>query len=361
MKKVGILTFHNVINYGGVLQCMALQDFLQTCNYEVEVINYKSKHIDANNKLINFSSMPYLIKSILTFPFNYIRKTKYNKFIKNNLNLTNEIKNYDELKKLCEETYDYIIIGSDQVWNSEITGKESDVYFLENINVKKLSYAASTGDDKISDINRIIKNNSDFVAISVREESTYKKLLSKNIKAELNIDPTLLLKTDYWNTKTTIATVNNDNCLLLYILGKNDKINQFCDFIRKEKKIKNIYTFSKQKFGIKGIKSIATSGPLEFLNYFKSSKYILTNSFHGTVFSIIFKKEFFVMLPPKRPERIISLLNKLGLENRIIYDIENLTEIIKDKIDYENIDKKLEDERNKSFKYITKVIGGKIK
>ena len=67
------------------------------------------------------------------------------------------------------------------------------------------------------------------------------------------------------------------------------------------------------------------------------------------------------MLPPKRPERIISLLNKLGLENRIIYDIENLTEIIKDKIDYENIDKKLEDERNKSFKYITKVNGGKIK
>ena len=66
------------------------------------------------------------------------------------------------------------------------------------------------------------------------------------------------------------------------------------------------------------------------------------------------------MLPAKRPERIISLLNKLGLENRIIYDVENLKEIIKDKIDYKNIDKKLEDERNKSLKYITKVIGGKI-
>lgn len=67
------------------------------------------------------------------------------------------------------------------------------------------------------------------------------------------------------------------------------------------------------------------------------------------------------MLPSKRPERIISLLNKLGLENRIIYDVENLKEIIKDKIDYKNIEKKLEDERNKSLKYITKVIGGKIK
>jgi len=147
----------------------------------------------------------------------------------------------------------------------------------------------------------------------------------------------------------------------LYILGKNDKIAQLSNFIRKEKKLEKIYTFSKQKFGIDGIKSIATSGPLEFLNYFKSSKYILTNSFHGTVFSIIYKKEFFVMLPAKRPERIISLLNKLGLENRIIYDVENLKEIIKDKIDYKNIDKKLEDERNKSLKYITKVIGGKIK
>ena len=146
----------------------------------------------------------------------------------------------------------------------------------------------------------------------------------------------------------------------MYILGGNDKIAQLSNFIRKEKKLEKIYTFSKQKFGIDGIKSIATSGPLEFLNYFKSSKYILTNSFHGTVFSIIYKKEFFVMLPAKRPERIISLLNKLGLENRIIYDVENLKEIIKDKIDYKNIDKKLEDERNKSLKYITKVIGGKI-
>ena len=78
MKKIGILTFHNVINYGGVLQCMALQDFLKTYNYEVEVINYKSKHIGKNNKLINFSSMSNLIKSVLTLPFNYIRKKRYN-------------------------------------------------------------------------------------------------------------------------------------------------------------------------------------------------------------------------------------------------------------------------------------------
>lgn len=74
MKKIGILTFHNVINYGGVLQCMALQDFLEYYNYEVEVINYKSKHISENNKLIKLSSIPDLIKSALTLPFNYIRK-----------------------------------------------------------------------------------------------------------------------------------------------------------------------------------------------------------------------------------------------------------------------------------------------
>ena len=103
------------------------------------------------------------------------------------------------------------------------------------------------------------------------------------------------------------------------------------------------------------------SGPIVFLNLMKYAEYVFVQSFHGTVFSIIYKKEFFVMLPSKRPERIISLLNKLGLENRIIYDVENLKEIIKDKIDYKNIEKKLEDERNKSLKYITKVIGGKIK
>ena len=359
MGKIGILTFHNVINYGGVLQCMALQDFLKSYNYEVEVINYKSKHISENNKLIKCSSMPNLIKSFLTFPFNYVRKKRYNRFIKNNLVLTTEVKSYKKLKKLCEENYDYVIVGSDQVWNSEITGEEAGIYFLENVNVNKLSYAASTGDDKIKDINRIIENYRKFKAVSVREESTYKKLLSQDINVELNIDPTFLLKNDYWNTKTSEDGVTSENSLLLYILGKNDKIPQFCHNIKKQKNIEKIYTFSKQKFGVKGIKSIATSGPLEFLNHFRTSKYILTNSFHGTVFSIIFKKDFFVMLPEKRPERLISLLNKLGLENRIISDVENLNKIINDKIDYKNIEKKLEDERNKSLKYITKVIGGK--
>ena len=168
--RIGILTFHNVINYGGTLQCLALQTFLKKNGYNAKIINYQSKNIEKANALIKKNNFKSLIKSIITFLPNSIRYIRYEKFIKQNLILTNKIYNYDELKKEIEDNFDIIIVGSDQVWNDEIINTEKNIYFLKDINIEKISYAASTGNDSETSLKNIFDNSNFFYKISVREE-----------------------------------------------------------------------------------------------------------------------------------------------------------------------------------------------
>lgn len=358
MKNVGILTFHNAVNYGGVLQCYALQEFLKQQEIEVEVLNYQSEHIKRANRLFKFNNPKNIVKSLVTFPLNFCRKRRYFKFINYSLNLSKKLNNYNELKEYCEKNFDYIIVGSDQVWNSELTGDEKKIYFLEGINVKKVSYAASTGDNKIEDIEKIIENYKNFCAISVREESTKEILENKGYKVNLNIDPTLLFNDKMW--KKCLKNERNDNkeYLLLYILNPDKMIKDVVEKIVKKIDLKTIFTFSKKKFGVKSAKSVATSGPVEFISYFKNASFVLTNSFHAVAFSIIFRKDFFVILPSKRPERITSLLNLLGLENRIVKNIDGLDNQLKNSVNYSKIDKVLNNETKLAKDYISKAIKG---
>lgn len=357
-KRIGILTFHNVINYGGVLQCYALQEFLKKLGAEVQVIKYNSIHIKKANQLINSSGVKNLIKSILAFPLNFKRMKNYQKFINYNLNLSKEINSYEELKKYCEKELDCVIVGSDQVWNSDITQKENKIYFLEGINVEKVSYAASTGDNKKDDLNLISKNYPQFTAISVREESTKKLLLKINsdYKISVNVDPVLLINTKTWYQKVSQSKKMNEKFLLLYILNPDYRIKPISKIITTQKKLNKIYTFSKKKFGVKNAKSIATSGPLEFLKYFCNATFVLTNSFHATVFSIIFKKEFFVILPSKRPERIKDILKLFHLEDRIINSPDEAKDKINKAINYTKINETINLEVKKSKEYLQSII-----
>ena len=126
--------------------------------------------------------------------------------------------------------------------------------------------------------------------------------------------------------------------------------------ITTQKKLNKIYTFSKKKFGVKNAKSIATSGPLEFLKYFCNATFVLTNSFHATVFSIIFKKEFFVILPSKRPERIKDILKLFHLEDRIINSPDEAKDKINKAINYTKINETINLEVKKSKEYLQSII-----
>ena len=184
----------------------------------------------------------------------------------------------------------------------------------------------------------------------MREYSTEKKLKELNLPVTVNLDPTLILDTEEWLKLTT--SKNKTSSLVLYMLNTDDRIKQYVQKISSFKKISKIYTFSKQKFGLKHIKSLATSGPNEFITHLYNSSFVFTNSFHGTVFAIILKKEFVVILPKKRPERIMSLLKKIGLENRIVNNIDDLEKVLKQSISFDNVEKVLNLEKGKTERYI---------
>ena len=359
MKKIGVLTFHNPINYGGILQAYALQTFLKKNNFDCEIINYNSMHIKRSNSLIfnqgKKTSTKTIIKNLITIIPNVVRKKNYNKFIRRNLYLSERIEKKDFVS-YCNNNYESIIVGSDQVWNVDITKDEKDIYFLKNIQCNKNSYAASAGTDSKENIDAILNNTKKFNNISIREESTCKILRDKGVNVEQNVDPVILLKSEEWSKFSyNIKDKNKSGYILLYILEENKNIKKIAEKIKDIYKIDKIKTFSKKKYGIKKIKSIGTSGPKEFLNAFYNSKVVLTNSFHGTVFSIIFKKDFYVLLPNKRSERIVSILRLFGLENRIVSNINDISRIYLEGIDYENVDKMLQAERSKTLKYLKKL------
>lgn len=357
MKKIGILTFHNAINYGAVLQCFALQETIKKVNNDVTIINYQSKNIKNSNKLLHFDNLKLFIKDFVFLPYNIVKKRKFDTFLNENLNLSNKIK-HDSFDENVNQNYDIVIVGSDQVWNSKLVDKEEDVYFFKNIKVEKNSYSASVGNLTTKNLENIKEMTKDFKNVSVREEDLKEALVEKyNLVVEHTLDPTLLLTKNDWEC-SMVKDKNKvkDNYVLIYLLQQNSLFESIANYLIDNNFVKKAYTFSKKKLGIANISNKITAGPIEFVNMFYNSSYVVTNSFHGLAFSIIFEKQFFVLLPNEREGRLVSLLKKLKLENRIIKQIEDIPKVSKDIIDYNKVKSMLEKERINSINYIKKIL-----
>jgi hypothetical protein len=364
MKKIGILTFHLAHNYGAVLQSYALQNVLSKEEYEVNIINYYNKRIYSRYKVICpirknlIKYLKIIIKDIPYYKMKSKRYSAFNSFINKNLKLT---KKYNS-KKMLEKSnlkYDVIIAGSDQIWNKNIVGELSDIYTLNfRCSAKKISYAASIGD-----ISQIKKNKNEYKsklknisALSVRESDAQQELektLKKDIKCVL--DPTLLLSKDEWNEYIKQAKNKNikQRYILAYVVEPDEEYVKIVNYLS-EKTGLGIIHFDKKNPGFKNIiKSSFEEGPLEFVNYIKNAEYVVATSFHATVFSIIYNKNFFIIPHRKTGARVVDLVNKLGVEDRIYYDIDSFQKTdYNKKIQWDKIEKKLKEEREISKKWL---------
>lgn len=355
--KIGIITYHFAINYGAVLQCYALSKFLESKGYEIEVINYVNSKQKRNNDVIKHDDgIKSLIANCLLLPFRGKIKNKKYKFetFVNKIKLSKEIQNIDELKEyINSNNFNVIISGSDQVFNPKID--DFDLAFLLpfDINCKKVSYAASTGNANTADINKLKKYLDKFDRLSIREVNDLEKF--RNIDRNINVvcDPTLLLSKNDW--KMLSSAEGDSNYLLCYFLHKDLFKKEFmvAKKIAKEKhlKIKIINSRYSKNSLRKG--TIFDCGPEEFIDLFANADYICTDSFHGTVFSLIFEKKFlcFDTSKNKNDSRRKNLLLNTDMIDAL-YLIDSEKDFNKISYDYINCRKKIKNMQKDALDFL---------
>lgn len=329
-KKIGLVTFHNVYNYGGVLQAYALCEFIKVNNYNIECIDYLQPTLTSKYEHKIYDSKKSLKDNVSHFFKYYILKIGVPKEKK----IKNFIKEYIPLSKVSWRSeidaekfgkkYDVIISGSDQIWNPQFTGNKLDDIYLLNFgkdDVKRIAYASSAGAFTFSNQDREILNErlSKFNNIGVREEFLQQQLKTfLNKEVNVVLDPTLLL------TPTQYRTIENpingipSKYVLLYTFDNNSTCISLAKKIAKKLNCDVVFISNQYKKHEEIKYSLNNVGPREFVWLFDNASFVVTNSFHGTTFSIIFRKDFYSIYKKSNPYRVANLLKKINLTERLI-------------------------------------------
>lgn len=372
-KRVGILTFHKSLNYGSALQAYALLSKLGELGYEAEIIDYKQYNyeflytilrapvslLNIKYNIIHLCFLRTLLKRQKAFPsfwgkYFYLSSKKY--------------QHGDDMRILGDE-YDVIICGSDQIWNPN-AGDFDRNYFLPEIkNAVKVSYAASlNGSDLASaPISKKLKQYLlEFDALSVRENSgreTLDKFLNGKKKVSVVLDPTLLYQKEKYDTIVSPRLVSEKYIFFYSVNFKKDAV-QAAENLSKRTGLP-VYTL----FAGRGNKQILKAkrkfhfmrdavGPEDFLSLLKHADYVVTNSFHGTAFSIIYEKKFYSIGCTDESgmiqydERICDGLSLLGLTDRFITKEEIKSIDVDAPIKFEQVQERRNREIHRSITYI---------
>lgn len=363
--KVGILTLPLHTNYGGILQAYALQTVLERMGHEVCLIEKKRKLLPFPLWKAPFVYGKRILRNLAGHPFPIFYEQKINrerpvvsqstdkfinKYIKRRI-----VDDYSDIK---ETDFDAIVVGSDQIWRPKYFHEieHSFLDFTEGWNIKRIAYAASFGTDIWEYTNVQTNHCKKFVKcfddVSVREKSGV-DLCHEHlaVRAEHVLDPTILLsKKDYICLFENIATKQSNGTLLNYILDETPEKVALIDMIAQGKRL--------QPFRVNAVKDI--NQPIEkriapsveqWLRGFYDAEFVVTDSFHACVFSILFNKPFFAMGNASRGmSRFMSLLTSFGLEDRLITDISEYTENVS--IDWNKVNSLLNEYRKYSLDFL---------
>lgn len=357
--KIGIITFHFPINYGAVLQVYALYKTLTDMGHDVEIIDYQPVY---HKKKFQWQWKNCgIVSTNLIYPF---LTRKFNLFRNTALKLTP--KRYRNIGELVDDPprKDAYICGSDQVWNPDLTQFDT-AYFLEfgPKDTKRIAYAGSIGRTTLTQDQQdfLRPHFQKFDYLSSREQSGTK--LINDIcgrQAAWVLDPTFLI-----NDYTTVIEpyyLKSKKYILLINLQENPLLNLTANFIRQELKLPiivlNNYSFKFWKQ--KGKRCFP--GPFEYLSAIANAKFVVTNSFHGTVFSILLKKSFITTAlsgsAVQRNSRMTGLLDLCGLATHFLehYSEPVIKKLIRAEYDWEQINNSINEQRQNSLLFLTSAL-----
>ena len=378
MKKTGILTlYYNNMNYGGLLQAFALPFVIQKhLGIPAEQIRYSQQNTDTDlctsksKKSLSIYQLGINFFSALTSNKRSIRKESFLEFM-NDIPHSRNIYSHETIQQ-CNSNYEIFICGGDQIWNGEMVGEHLDVYTLQFVNqgLKKIAYSPSVA------ISHMSKQVEDCLGkgllgidrISVREKRSLdilKRLSDKKI--EVVVDPVLLLNKSEWLEQSRPTKING-KYILCYLLGDSITQRKAVEIISKRLKLR-IVTFPhillnnvrKCDLFFGDIKDY-TSGPRQFLDLINNAEFVITDSFHACVFSMIFETPFIVFERNKPSEkgnmnsRIYDFLEEYHLENQLV-NVEkamNLSRI--PEVDYSFAHEHWFHRRNDSIEYLTRAL-----
>lgn len=361
MRKVGIITYFTPDNYGAVLQAYALQTAIRSCGYDVEIINYVCKA--RNPRKVRFPRRPL---RILKFLLDWVvarqkeerKKEGFRRFRAKYLRCTSR---YMKTNEIPCENYDVVVVGSDQVWNPNINEQDS-AYWLSFVPdfVRKVSYAPSFGmaqltSAQILEYSAYLKR---FQFVSCRENDGVDLLRAKFGRSDAvkTLDPTLLLDADSYSQCMENVENASGRFVYCYYVGHISKRNALIAIARRRAKElhANLVVASNEVKTLDLINiKYENPSPGEFLSLVNSAVSVVTNSFHGTVFSILFKKDVIAYTGAGRENRFSGLLDPLGISDRLIAEYSKDRALPKfEGIDYSLVRRNLLALRSYSWNYL---------
>lgn len=357
--KIGILTFHKVNNVGAVLQAFALCKYINRNFCDAEIIDYTPQNMIPRKKTVLYRFLR-CGKRMLT-PHISIREIvvdkKFEKFRNDFYSMSEKTYYGDEEIRDNVPRYDIYISGSDQVLNITLTGT-SRAYYLDFVNdAIKISYASSFGREDITDIEKMLIREAlpQFTALSFREKSAselVKQILG--VSSTVVIDPVFLMNKSEWTKIIGNQRLIKNKYIFVYSMENTDLLKQTVSLVKNHYNYPVVVVYGGLKVGKIAGKKKAFTGPTEWLNYLYNAEIVITNSFHGTAFSLLFEKQFCTVKHSTRNARLEHLFDIIDNRKALINKHLDNKNILHYLVDGKKFYKAIEPVIKKSKEYLKK-------